>query len=49
MLYLIYEIYNKIAKQYYVYRLDLGYVVISSIVNVDKESKADYLTSKSVG
>ncbi len=28
---------NKTTKQYYVYRPDLGYIVISSIVNVDEE------------
>jgi len=28
---------NETTKQYCVYRLDLGYVVMSSVVNVDEE------------
>ncbi len=28
---------NKTTKQYYVYRPDLGYIVMSFIVNVDEE------------
>ncbi len=28
---------NKTTKQYYVYRLDLGYVVMSFVVNIDEE------------
>ncbi len=37
---------NKITKQYYVYKLDLGYVVISSIVDVDKEKQGRLLNLK---
>ena len=28
---------NKTTKQYYIYRPDLGYIVISFIVNINKE------------
>ncbi len=28
---------NETTKQYYVYRPDLGYIVMSSVVNVDEE------------
>jgi len=37
---------NEIAKQYYVYRLDFGYVVMSSVVNVDKEKQGGLLDLK---
>ncbi len=37
---------NKTTKQYYVYKLDLGYVVMSSIVDVDKEKQGGLLNLK---
>jgi len=37
---------NKITKQYCVYKLDLRYVVILSIVDVDKEKQGGLLNLK---
>ncbi len=37
---------SKTAKQYYVYRLDLGYVVILFVVDVDKEKQGRLLNLK---
>ncbi len=37
---------NEITKQYCVYKLDLRYVVILSVVNVDKEKQGGLLNLK---
>jgi hypothetical protein len=44
--YVFLEFSNETTKQYYVYRLDLGYVVMSSIVDVDKEKQGRSLNLK---
>ncbi len=37
---------NKTTKQYYVYKLDLGYIVMLSVVDVDKEKQGRLLNLK---
>ncbi len=37
---------NEITKQYYIYRLDLGYAIISSVVDIDKEKQGGLLNLK---
>ncbi len=44
--YVFLEFSNEITKQYCVYRLDLRYVVILSIVNIDKEKQGGLLNLK---
>jgi hypothetical protein len=44
--YIFLEFSNKTTKQYYVYKLDLRYVVILSIVDVDEEKQGRLLNLK---